>query len=620
MLALSFLLTTRLIRFEWKLFASAVLCFSAILTPVLIIFGLKNGTVEVLKQRILQEPSALQVIVRNGADLTPGQMELIRSWPETGFAVESPRRLSFDVHVARGDEVDWNGEESKQAVLSPSRAGDPLLAHYGVEGPEAGEAVITREIAERLSLRKGAHLRLGVWRIDQGLRKWKSCRLRVKGILPADAMERSVIYVPAEVATEVERFKEGMGSTLFAEPPDTRRPDAMYAGVVIQGRGDVSFEPDRLLKRYARFFSKWKTGAGDAKAGEIPPNALLLYDELPLADDALIEDIAAELPAGRFRVWGWNAPVIAELDQGEGKRKIAIDLLPPALPESENAPDAGGGGASADRENAGPGSGEETAPVLYLPGGDLQGKKEEQSATLYLPSRGGESRIAVRLQPGANVPPGKAQCSPGDLGLLTAATAFPFFWDAGAGRYERLKTTYAAVRLYAAGMEEAPLLAQRVRKELGFDAGLNQMEISHVLKIKEVLTQVFFHIAVLCFLGAVLSQFLNLMNAFDRRIKEYSLLRMQGMNRASMTLLPFWESLLIGLAGNAVAFALFAVFKFLADRMLSGELLPGESYCSLPLSECAAFTGISLGISFAAALSLSAKLYRIDPAQSMRSI
>ena len=85
---------------EWILSSCLVLAVAAVLAPLIILFGLKHGTVETLRERLLQDPRNREIRPMVSASFSKPWIEELGRRADVAFVVPATRQISSNVDVA----------------------------------------------------------------------------------------------------------------------------------------------------------------------------------------------------------------------------------------------------------------------------------------------------------------------------------------------------------------------------------------------------------------------------------------------------------------------------------------------------------------------------------------
>lgn len=199
---------------EALLSACAVLGLAAVLTPLLVLYGVKFGVVQTLTDRLQHAPRNLEVSPVSSGRFTLQDVEKFAARPDVAFALPRTRAIAATMDLRNGKE---GARKTVTASLEPSAAGDPLLARYGVPAPVMPaqplaapvEVTLSAPAAEKLGCSLGDTLTGTLERRYQGQVQRARVTLRVAGVLPLAAQQKDVAFVPLPLAQATEDYRDG---------------------------------------------------------------------------------------------------------------------------------------------------------------------------------------------------------------------------------------------------------------------------------------------------------------------------------------------------------------------------------------------------------------------------
>ena len=209
-LRLALRLAARDWRFERSLTLCAILALASMLTPLLVLQGLKNGVIEGMRERLLQDPTVLIITPKSdGGRFTQAEVAALGELPGAAFAIGRTRETATDITLAAG--ADGAGK-SASISLEPSAPGEPVLAHYNMTAPRDGaepELVLSAPAARALQVEPGASLlaRLGR-RTPEGRLESERMVFRVAGVLPEAAADRRMAFAPLSTLQDLEDYRD----------------------------------------------------------------------------------------------------------------------------------------------------------------------------------------------------------------------------------------------------------------------------------------------------------------------------------------------------------------------------------------------------------------------------
>ncbi len=232
-LGLALRLAARDWRFERSLTLCAILALASMLTPLLVLQGLKNGVIEGMRQRLLQDPTVLIITPKSdGGRFSARTVADLGRLPGAAFAIGRTRETATDITLAAGENGDG---KSASLSLEPSAPGEPVLAHHGIPAPADGarpELVLSAPAARALGAAPGDLLlaRLGRRPPDGRL---ESARLvfRVTAVLPETAADRRMAFAPLATLRDLEDYRDYLevpGRGFTGEPRAGEREYASF--------------------------------------------------------------------------------------------------------------------------------------------------------------------------------------------------------------------------------------------------------------------------------------------------------------------------------------------------------------------------------------------------------
>ncbi len=120
----SFVLAVRDSLHEWPVSLCFMLALAAVLTPLLVLFGLKSGIVTTMTERLKADPRNLEITVRGNHHLKPAWVSDLADRPDVGFVVPRTRTLAATIDLIGPDRRSVSGID-----MIPTADGDPLLSN-----------------------------------------------------------------------------------------------------------------------------------------------------------------------------------------------------------------------------------------------------------------------------------------------------------------------------------------------------------------------------------------------------------------------------------------------------------------------------------------------------------
>jgi putative ABC transport system permease protein len=189
--------------FHRRLSLYQTLGLAAVLVPLLLIAGLKNGFIEGMLAQLRADPRNLEVIIVGNRALDSAWFKTIAESPALGFAVPNTRSLSATITLANEQ-----GGIIADVQMIPTAPGDPLLAELPV--PTEDDAVILSEgTARKLGVNAGDTVRAAVQRRMNGQDQASVRPLLVQAVAPENLATGDFAFVSLRLLVLSEDYRDG---------------------------------------------------------------------------------------------------------------------------------------------------------------------------------------------------------------------------------------------------------------------------------------------------------------------------------------------------------------------------------------------------------------------------
>lgn len=188
---------------RWIALCSACV-LAASLSPLLVLWGLEQGVIGTLIDRLERDPVMRQLLPDGAASrrFDDAWFEQVRRWPGVEFTMPNTRAIANQV-----DAFADGAAAPLKIDLLPTATGDPLLA--GAELPAPGGVVLSALAARRLKLAPGGRLTLALERQRDGQAEHAAVELSVSGVLPEGRSERPEALAPLALLEAVQAWRDG---------------------------------------------------------------------------------------------------------------------------------------------------------------------------------------------------------------------------------------------------------------------------------------------------------------------------------------------------------------------------------------------------------------------------
>ena len=184
-----------------------VLGLAAVLAPLVVLAGLRAGVVEGLRQLLLEDPHAREIVTAANRSFEAALLTRLAARPDVQFLAPRTRTLAASLVLQRAE-----GAATARVELLPTAPGDPLIPPPPPHAPplRADQIVLTAAAAARLQAGPGDALVGRLVRDRNGQRQSVALALRVAAVAPPAAFAREAAFVPLALAVLVEDYQDGL--------------------------------------------------------------------------------------------------------------------------------------------------------------------------------------------------------------------------------------------------------------------------------------------------------------------------------------------------------------------------------------------------------------------------
>ena len=211
----------QMLRLSWRdyayeklLSACAILGLAAVLTPLLVLYGVKFGVMQTLTDRLRSEPRTLEISPVVSGRFSMEYLDELAAHPDVAFVLPRTRSIAATMDLVTGQGTD---RTTIVASLEPTGTGDPLLQRYGAATPvmpqhpdkEPIGVSLSASAAEKLHVVMGDTITGRVERRYAGQMQSVRVPLRVVSVLPLAAQQKDVAFIPLSLLEATEDYRDG---------------------------------------------------------------------------------------------------------------------------------------------------------------------------------------------------------------------------------------------------------------------------------------------------------------------------------------------------------------------------------------------------------------------------
>ncbi len=587
---------------EWILSLCLVIAVAAVVAPLIVLLGLKFGTIETLRNRLVEDPVYREIRPAQIHEFTEQRLQEISSWPEVQFVAPSVLPLSSIVHVQYSDSNDL-----KIIDLFTTGPGDPLLEENNISPPKQGECVLTAEAARSLGLEDGEYLEAKVTRSRGGQKEMAGSRLLISGVLPVRAGSLPRMYCPLDFVRDVEAYKQGYAVPGRGWSGDRAQPYLSYDGVVLLMTRELSPIARSGLIINTGFARITRISQGQVRdlTGISSPENWTAYQIMSPGTQVTMSSLRAlkQKLRGREHIL---LPYVQDMVLLDARKRqiqpVGLSLSPVEADILDIWPLPWGGFTG----RVGPGS--RLTQVL------IPETEPERDQTLIL-SSADELEVPLKAAGSTNL---KSLVIPAELaGVLRTAQQQEVSYDPATGEFVLVRGGYRGFRLYTASIDDVPAVAARL-EEQGTEVIAQVESIQRIQVLDAGLGRLYGLLAGLGICGGAAVLLSSLYAAVERLKKDLGILRLVGLARGHVFILPVIQGQLLAAAGLILGGVAAFFLARIINHSFASELAHGEKFCTLPLVYMALIVLSTQVLALISSLAAAWRATHIDPAEVLR--
>jgi putative ABC transport system permease protein len=620
-------------RHEILLTACLVVSIVAVLVPLLLLYSVKVGFVERVRSDLIRDPSFREIQPAEADIKSPERLAEYANLQGTGFFVPSvllsPRDIPFTALV---DIQKRTGE----ARLVPTGEGDPLLNRItGQWNSSTGDTVVvSRDLAEKFRLSIGSSLDLLVARTENRKTRREILTVTISGVLPPEATNSPTILASQRLDQDVENYRAGVavpkrGWPAIEAPPKQAFPyvliaapraldeveqrdfllniggvaivplanpetgyDPLYALVGLE-KNQVALPAFALRPGLTHFYL--------LKNGTAVPQPGRFYTA---SDTEEAQQLAARISGLAFGALGpWT------LTLGDQTRKVAspdprlfVGLRATSYPWRF-------GKAALLEENL----------KTYIRTGDRI--LLNQGTAAFAAQDYKDAPVLPGLPPvqeaQAFVAEGQVLVSPALLGMLSRGMQVPLQFDPSHKRIVENATGLRGFRLVAATLDDVPRLVAAFEAR-GIPVRAKSDAIVKLQRLDRSLTLLVAVLSAVSFLGGLAVMTATCISNVKRKAVQYATLRLVGLGKAQVFVVPVLQSLTAALAAVVIGLLLYKVLSILVNRFVAALVDFDGELSRLDYSHIAIASFLVISGSALASLLAAREATAIDPSLALR--
>jgi len=568
------------------------------MTPLLILFGLKYGTIETFRHRLLENPKNREMRPLTSRPYEQSWFTEVGGWPGVAFVIPYTRQMSASLDAY----VDSSSAVPVSLDIIPSGPGDAWLEAADLPIPADGQAVLSVSAAKALAGFPGPKLRVAVKKILGSKIEQAETELEIIGVFREGGPESRAVFTSLAFLEKIEAYKDGQAVPELGWPGARPLARPVFTAALLQAREklDPTMEFKTINNTGFVAIAAMDHEQASSLLGQPADPERVHYLLETRGEPARTDNILAL--AGLFRGLDTKIHPLAE--------SLRVTLSSPAgVREFGLAP-------ATALDDSGSALSPEAPPSAWLRLKVAPGQWPAGEARLTFKGRTGTLAFPVTVEED-DTAPGVALAPLTLLGLLAQADRRALTWHDESRSFLLGRRAYAGFRLYAATLEDVAPLQKRFA-EAGLNVSAETARIEEMKRLDQYLTLIFWLITAGAIVGAAASLLSNVYASLERKRRELGVLRLLGVSGFAFLRFPLYSSILLTTGGFLASWLLFAGLSALINYLFNEHLRGGESLCRLTLEHLIVALVISLAVAAAAGTAAALRAVRIEPSEALR--
>ena len=590
---------------EWILNLCMILALAAVLAPLLLLLGLKHGTISTLRDRLVEDPVNREIKPAQTRNYKEHLFTELNQREDVGFLIPTIMRGASIVKV-----INPKNNKRDRLDIIPTKEGDPLILENGGRIPGRDEAILSTAAAEELGIKTGQKIKIKIGRSRNGRREIQTVNMIVAAILNprADALAR--IYMTSQFVLDVEAYRAGHAVMGRGWPGGQPRPYHSFDGFALVAPTPIS----RIAQRRLAI----NTGISHV---------------MKMSEETYHKKVGFPLPKGWVSYWLYakgNTLQPSVIKRLKNKLRGSDGILLPVVEKYNLVIKSTNNvirvvGISLSKEDS------TRLGIPPVPWGQYdRGTSDARMAQILLPvsskpnNKGSvytakiiDGEINFPLVSVGNNMEAHAIAPLELIAVLRTGKERKIKFDENIQGFLDARAGYRGFRLYARSIDDVVPLYRRFI-ELDIPVITQMQAIERVRTLDRGLTRIFWLVAVVGIAGGIAALLANLYAAVERKTKELGVMRLMGISRLSIFRFPVYQGTLIALFSVIVAFIGYLTLASVINQVFASDLNLGQKICELPSSYFIYTIVLTLVASAGSSIAAAWKATKIEPAEAIR--
>lgn len=219
-----------------------ITAIASIIAPLLLLFSLRYGILEELKENLMNDPKVLSLTLDTSYRLNNDFFKTLEANKHVGFVIPEITALNAIV------DIKFKGQVKRVETL-PTKIGDPIVLGSHISYSSEQDALLDNEVfineslAHQRNLQVGNSIKVVISRTQEGRRQASAVDLKIKGIIAQRFVRDDCLLVNMNLLNAIDDFRNGYDPALLTEGNYSTKQERVYAKFRLYAKNLESVTP-----------------------------------------------------------------------------------------------------------------------------------------------------------------------------------------------------------------------------------------------------------------------------------------------------------------------------------------------------------------------------------------
>lgn len=247
------------LTFDRMMSICQIAAIASIIAPLLLLFSLRYGVLEGLKENLMNDPKVLSLTLDTSYHLNESFFAQLEANKHVGFVIPEITALNALV------DIKFKGGVKKVEVI-PSKIGDPIVLDSNIayineqDALKDHEVFINESLAHQRHLSTGDEIKVVVSRTKDGIRQASAMNMTIRGVIAQRYVNGDCILVNMDVLDAIDFYRNGFDPALLTDGNYEAKSNRIYAKFRLYAKSldDVTPLYNHLVDRRLNVSSKMR--------------------------------------------------------------------------------------------------------------------------------------------------------------------------------------------------------------------------------------------------------------------------------------------------------------------------------------------------------------------------